>query len=101
MFHPDLIINLEGGIIHHIRQEAARIIVDLHETAEGTIRLIGEAAELTHQTEGILTLNQLPLWHHARVVAWADIVADCLVVAMESGDRFSLRVQTLRLERGV
>src|SRR5213594_3824488 len=101
MLHPDLIVNLEGGIIRQIRQEDNRIIVDLDETAEGAIRMICETSEFAQQTEGVMTLNGLPRWHHARVVAWADIVADCLVVAMESGDRFSLRAQSLRLERRV
>ena len=101
MLHPDLIVHLEGGIIRQIRQEAARIIVDLDQTAEGAIRVICETSEFAQQTSEMMTLNHLPPWHHARVVAWADIVTDCLVVAMESGDRFSLWAQSLRLERGV
>jgi len=96
-----MIVNLEGSRIRQIRKEASRIIVDLDETADGAIRVICESTEVSHQTSEMMTLNQLPPWHHARIVAWADIVADCLVVAMESGDRFSLWAQSLRLERQI
>ena len=101
MIQLDLIVNLAGSRIRQIRQEAAGIIVDFDETADGAIRMICEATEFAHQTEGVMTLNQLPLSHHARLVSWADIVADCLFVALESGNSFSLRAQSLRLERGV
>ena len=101
MHHTDLTINLEGSRVRQIRQEAARIIVDLDDATNAPIRMIAEASEFAQQTDEAMALNGLPAWHHARVVAWADIVADCLIVAMESGSRFSLRAHSLRIERGV
>jgi hypothetical protein len=101
MIQLDLLVNLAGSRICQIRQEAASIIVDLDETVEGAICVICESTEFAHQTAEMMILNQLPIWHHARMVAWTDIVADYLVIAMESGNSFSLWAQSLRLERGV
>jgi hypothetical protein len=101
MPYTDLLINLEGSRVRQIRQEAARIVVEIDDTADGPIRVICEDGEFAHQSGETMGLNQLPPWHHARVVAWADVVADCLIVALESGNRFALRAQSLRVERGV
>jgi len=101
MIQLDLIDDLAGSRICQIRQDVATLIIDFRETAAGTIRVSGEATAFGSQIAGVVHLNRLPSWHPARVVAWADIMADCLIIAMEYGDRFSLRAQSLRIERGV
>jgi hypothetical protein len=93
----DLIAELAGCRITQIRQEGSSIIVEVDD-ADGSLHLIGEAEGSIKE---ILSLNQLPPWHDGRLIAWADMASECLVVALKSGNQFSLRAQSLRVERGV
>lgn len=101
MLSPEALDNLAGSRLRQLRQEKGRMIVELDDTAEGAVALVCEAAAIAHGAEEVMLLNTLPAWHHARTVAWADVLAGCLVVALESGLRLSLRARAVHLEREV
>lgn len=69
MLHPDLMMTLEGSRVRQIRQEAARIVVELDDATDTPIRMISESSEFAHQTGEAMALNGLPavasraLWH--------------------------------------
>jgi len=75
------------------------VTVDLDDTPEGAIRLIFEAATISYQTIDFACLAQIPAWHPARRITWANVIAQQFCFALESGDGFWLQAQTVRLEQ--
>ncbi|HEX5690349.1 MAG TPA: hypothetical protein VFX76_10130 [Roseiflexaceae bacterium] len=95
----ELMLDLNGCRIARIHQQAVTTVaVELGDAGDGPLRLIGEVeGPITR----MLALNELPPWHDGRVIAWADLVGERVIVALESGNQFFLRAQSLRIERGV
>jgi len=95
----DLITDLAGCRIAQLRQQAANtIVVELDDIGDGPLRLVGA---VDGPIARALRLNELPPWHDGRASAWAGLVGERVIIALESGNQLFLRAQSLRVERGV